>query len=166
MAAYRFLHWLPPDDGTGKYSFTKKALGVVICLELFMAELMPLPVASVKSRYVLPFWYRLTLVVLCLQSWINYVAEQGLSVSGSQQQTRSRFTTGARWRQDQSIAAWPALSSSTRQCGRCHVESWTHTCYTKPSQCRSSSLLFEKLQNMCDKNCGKQEHNLHSTWAN
>ena len=27
MGACRFLHWLPPDDGTGKYSFTKKALG-------------------------------------------------------------------------------------------------------------------------------------------
>ena len=26
MEACRFLHWLPPDDGTGKYSFTKKAL--------------------------------------------------------------------------------------------------------------------------------------------
>ena len=26
MGACRFLHWLPPDDGTGKYSFTKKAL--------------------------------------------------------------------------------------------------------------------------------------------
>ena len=24
MGACRFLHWLPPDDGTGKYSFTKK----------------------------------------------------------------------------------------------------------------------------------------------
>jgi len=28
MGACRFLHWLPPDDGTGKYSFTKKALTV------------------------------------------------------------------------------------------------------------------------------------------
>jgi len=26
MGACRFLHWLPPDAGTGKYSFTKKAL--------------------------------------------------------------------------------------------------------------------------------------------
>jgi len=26
MGACRFLHCLPPDDGTGKYSFTKKAL--------------------------------------------------------------------------------------------------------------------------------------------
>ena len=24
MGSCRFLHWLPPDDGTGKYSFTKK----------------------------------------------------------------------------------------------------------------------------------------------
>ena len=45
--------------------------GVVICLEggadLHMAQLMPLPPsvsASVKSRLVLPFWYRLTRVVL------------------------------------------------------------------------------------------------------
>ena len=43
---------------------------MVICLELgadlHMAELMPLPLlslASVKSRLVLPFWYRLTSVV-------------------------------------------------------------------------------------------------------
>jgi len=46
--------------------------GVVICLErgahLHMAQLMPLPLtvslASLKSRLVLPFWYRLTQVVL------------------------------------------------------------------------------------------------------
>jgi len=44
---------------------------VVICLEqgadLLMAQLMPLPLtvfASVKSSLVLPFWYRLTGVVL------------------------------------------------------------------------------------------------------
>jgi len=43
--------------------------GVVICLErgadLHMAQLMPLAltVSSVKSRLVLPFWYRLTQVV-------------------------------------------------------------------------------------------------------
>jgi len=44
--------------------------GVVICLErgadLHMAQLMPLPLAvsaSVKSRFVLPFWYWLTWVV-------------------------------------------------------------------------------------------------------
>ena len=44
--------------------------GVVISLQrgadLHMAQLMPLPlnVKSVKSRLVLPFWYRLTSVVL------------------------------------------------------------------------------------------------------
>ena len=44
--------------------------GVVVCLEqgadLHMAQLMPLPVTDsclVKSRLVLPFWYRLTRVV-------------------------------------------------------------------------------------------------------
>jgi len=44
---------------------------VVICLErsadLHVAQLMPLPLtisASVKSRLVLPFWYRLTRVIL------------------------------------------------------------------------------------------------------
>ena len=35
---------------------------MVICLEqgvdLHVAQLMPLPLASVKSRLVLPFWYR------------------------------------------------------------------------------------------------------------
>jgi len=39
-----------------------------ICLEqgadLHMAQLMPLSLASVKFRLVLPFWYRLTRVVL------------------------------------------------------------------------------------------------------
>ena len=46
--------------------------GMVICLErdadLHMAQLMALPltvsIVSVKSRLVLPFWYRLTRVVL------------------------------------------------------------------------------------------------------
>jgi len=42
--------------------------GMVICLErdtdLYMAQLMPLSLASVKSRLVLPFWYRLTWVVM------------------------------------------------------------------------------------------------------
>jgi len=43
-------------------------VGVVVCLEqgadLHMAQLMPLPLtASLKSRLVLPFWYRLTWVV-------------------------------------------------------------------------------------------------------
>ena len=41
--------------------------GVFICLErgavLHMAQLMPLSLASVKSRLVLPFWYRPTHVV-------------------------------------------------------------------------------------------------------
>ena len=44
---------------------------MVICLvrgaNLHMAQLMPLPLtvfASVKSRLVLPFWYRLTWVVV------------------------------------------------------------------------------------------------------
>jgi len=40
--------------------------GVVICLErgadLHMAQLMSLSLASVKSRLVLPFWYRLSWV--------------------------------------------------------------------------------------------------------
>jgi len=42
--------------------------GMVICLEwgadLHTAQQMPLPLASVKSRLVLPFWYWLTQVVL------------------------------------------------------------------------------------------------------
>jgi len=33
------------------------------CADLHMAQLMPLSLASVKSRLVLPFWYRLTRVV-------------------------------------------------------------------------------------------------------
>ena len=41
---------------------------MVICLErgadLHTAQLMPLSLAPVKSRLVLPFWYRLTQVVL------------------------------------------------------------------------------------------------------
>jgi len=38
--------------------------GMVICLERGAYLLMPLSLASVKSRLVLPFWYRLTRVVL------------------------------------------------------------------------------------------------------
>ena len=42
--------------------------GMVICLkrdaDLHTAQVMPLSLASVKSRLVLPFWYRLTRVVL------------------------------------------------------------------------------------------------------
>jgi len=42
--------------------------GMVICLErdadLHMAQLTPLPLASVKSRLALPFWCRFTRVVL------------------------------------------------------------------------------------------------------
>ena len=42
--------------------------GVVICLEcgadLHMVQLLPLSLASYKSRLVLPFWYRLTEVVV------------------------------------------------------------------------------------------------------
>jgi len=41
--------------------------GVVVCLEhgadLHIAQLMPLSLASAKSRLVLPFWYRLIWVV-------------------------------------------------------------------------------------------------------
>ena len=41
--------------------------GMVICLErgadLHMVQLVPLSLASVKSRSLLPFWYRLTWVV-------------------------------------------------------------------------------------------------------
>jgi len=41
---------------------------MVVCLErgadLHMSQLMSLSLASVKSRSVLPFWYRLTRVVL------------------------------------------------------------------------------------------------------
>jgi len=56
----------------GKASGLKKlewcGTGVVICLErgadLHMAQLMPLSLASVKSRLVLPFWYWLTWAVL------------------------------------------------------------------------------------------------------
>jgi len=48
-------------------ALTRLGAGVVICLErgtdLSMAELMPLSLASVKSRLVFPFWYRLTWVV-------------------------------------------------------------------------------------------------------
>jgi len=45
-------------------------VGMVVCLgrgvDLHMAQLMPLPLTvccSSKSRFVLPFWYRLTQVV-------------------------------------------------------------------------------------------------------
>ena len=59
---------------------------MVICVErdahLHMAQLMPLSLASVKSRLFSPFWYRLTRVVLekgplngcvCVCAGHNYV---------------------------------------------------------------------------------------------
>ena len=36
--------------------------GMVVCLQR-VAQLVPLPLAPVGSRFVLPFWYRLTWVV-------------------------------------------------------------------------------------------------------
>jgi len=48
MGACRFLRWLPPDDGTGKYSFTKKALVkrlfVFVCVCVCVYLLIPLAV--------------------------------------------------------------------------------------------------------------------------
>ena len=60
MAILIFIVFLLPTERWGA--------GMVICLErgadLHMAQLMPLPLlASVKSKLVLPFWYRLTWVV-------------------------------------------------------------------------------------------------------
>ena len=63
--------WLGGRKGIRPVKIERWGAGVVICLEqgadLHMAQLMPLPLtslASVKSRLVLPFWYRLTQVVL------------------------------------------------------------------------------------------------------
>ena len=54
----------------GHPAFKKVSGGVLVWLsvwkrdaDLHMAQLMPLTVSSVKSRLVLPFWYRLTWVV-------------------------------------------------------------------------------------------------------
>ena len=59
--------WLGGRKGVQPVETEWCGTGVVICLErgadLHMAQLMPLPLASVKSRLVLPFWYRLTWVV-------------------------------------------------------------------------------------------------------
>ena len=70
---------------------------MVICLEqgvdLHVAQLMPLPLASVKSRLVLPFWYRPTRVVpekgplngcVCV-CWIRSVKRglAGTSITGA-----------------------------------------------------------------------------------
>ena len=59
--------WLGGKKGVQPVETEWCGTGVVICLErgadLHMAQLMPLPLASVKSRLVLPFWYRLTWVV-------------------------------------------------------------------------------------------------------
>ena len=56
------------QEGHPAYKKTERwGTGVVICLErgadLHMAQRIPLSLASVKSRLVLPFWYRLTQVV-------------------------------------------------------------------------------------------------------
>jgi len=63
--------WLGGRKGIRPVKTEWWGAGVVICLErgtdLHVAQLMPLPLslslASVKSRLVLPFWYRLTWVV-------------------------------------------------------------------------------------------------------
>ena len=67
---------------------------MVVCLvqgaDLLMAQLMQLSLASVKSRLVLPFWYRLTWVVLekgslnrcvCVTSFVGHVEQSVASVS-------------------------------------------------------------------------------------
>jgi len=62
--------WLGGRKGIRPVKTEWWGTGLVICLErgadLHMAQLMPLPLslAPVKSRLVLPFWYRLTQVVL------------------------------------------------------------------------------------------------------
>ena len=76
-----------------RFSHEWRGVGVVICRErgadcLHMVQLMPLDpetpssLASFKSRLVLPFWYRLTLVVLekrplngCSSSSRNYYVQ-------------------------------------------------------------------------------------------
>jgi len=62
--------WLGDRKGIQPVKTEWWGAGMVICLErgadLHMAQLMPLPltvIASVKSRLVLPYWYRLTWVV-------------------------------------------------------------------------------------------------------
>jgi len=54
-----------------------RGAGMVIYLQrgadLHMAQLMPLPLTSVKSRLVSPFWYRLTWVVPDKGSLNEYV---------------------------------------------------------------------------------------------
>jgi len=63
--------WLGGRKGIRSVKTEWWGAGVVICLErgtdVHVAQLMPLPLslslASVKSRLVLPFWYRLTWVV-------------------------------------------------------------------------------------------------------
>jgi len=63
--------WLGGRKGIRSVKIELWGAGAFICLErgadLHMAQLMPLPplsLASVKTRLVLPFWYRLTWVVL------------------------------------------------------------------------------------------------------
>ena len=59
--------WLGGRNGNWPLKTEWWGAGMVICLEqdadLHMAQLMPLPLASVKFRLVLPFWYQLTQVV-------------------------------------------------------------------------------------------------------
>jgi len=80
----------------------KKTAGMVICLErgadLHMAQLMPLPLTVScfsKIQMVLPFWYRLTWVVLdkgplngcvcvCMKRGLLLQTQRGLSVCWTQ----------------------------------------------------------------------------------
>ena len=68
-------------------------------VDLHTAQLMPLPLASVKSRLVLPFWYRLTCVFpekgplngcVCVSFYRNYEAVISGSRDGITVQYRVR----------------------------------------------------------------------------
>ena len=53
MGACRFLHWLPLDDGTGKYSFTKKALTPTITLLTLLTQLIAFSAPAIVC-HILP----------------------------------------------------------------------------------------------------------------
>ena len=116
--------------------------GMVICLErgaeLHIAQLMPLPLtlfASVKSRLVLPLWYRLTRVVtdkgplngcvcVCVYLGYNMAAKTSWHRYGTKLCHRRRMYN---------VGHWPGLWHRKRQwCHEHRGSSWTWWSWIAP----------------------------------
>ena len=143
--------WLGGRKGIRPVKTEWWGTGVVICLEggadLHMAQVMPLPLTVSCFRLVLPFWYRLTRVVLdegplngrvlpkfvflplpiqyTQQGQRNGTVSVHLSVSciRSLQQSVVGLLVGRRY---WSITVWqhPSSTACSSRCGQCQVYGW------------------------------------------